>query len=403
VSGHTGSFFNTNSSPQWTLDSNATRYITLSNPYPQDLTYPLGNAQGDKTYLGLGAGTILRNTANNPQMYQWNFSIRREVGWQSMVEVNYTGSRGVKLTNAAVPNSFYGYISDPKANNLNKQTVQLYRLLRPMPQFDGAGSSELGTGDSWYNAMQMKWEKRFSRSLTLLAHYTWSKFLDDVSNGSGNLDWLSATNGRNLQDLFDYRQEKSFSSNDVAHRFVATGVYQLPVVQGRPYANNINRILDGFIGGTLRSGTQRPNLIGSPATSGSVYDRFNNWFSVAAFSQPPIDTFGSAPRFVNVRGPRLNTLDAAVTKAWKTTESQRLEFRLEASNAREPIKRPAGFFLSTAVSAPPATAPRSGPAGCRRAARKKPVAGCPCPVAGNGRRSAVSAPCNRAAWRPRAG
>lgn len=395
VAGHTGSPFNTNSGPTWSLDSNATRYITLSNPYPNGLTLPLGSSKGDATLIGLGAGTILRDTGNNPEMYQWNLSIQREIGWQSILEISYMGSRGVKLTNAAaaslsnldpsywlngngktplytrqqlqaaVPNPFYGIINDPLAVNLNRTTVQLYRLLRPMQQFDGAGSSERGTGDSWYNGGTVKWEKRFYRGFQMVAHYTWSKFLDDVSNGSSNLDWLSASNGRYLQNIWDYRQEKSLSSNDVAHRFVASGVYQLPVGQGRSYASHVNRVVDGVIGGwelggfltmqssqplqvtqnggTLWNGTQRPNLIGDPATSGSVYDRMSNWFNVAAFQQPAADSYGSAPRFLNVRGPRLTTLDASIAKGWKTTESQRLEFRSEFSNLmNHPIFNPPG-------------------------------------------------------------
>ena len=96
VAGHTGSPFNTNSGPTWTLDSNATRYITLSNPYPQGLTMPLGSSQGDSTFIGLGAGTILRNTAQNPEMYQWNFSVQREVGFGSMFSVVVTaGADGI--------------------------------------------------------------------------------------------------------------------------------------------------------------------------------------------------------------------------------------------------------------------------------------------------------------------
>lgn len=125
----------------------------------------------------------------------------------------------------------------------------------------------------------------------------------------------------------------------------------------------MNRILDGIVGGwevsalftlqssqplqvtqnggTLWNGTQRPNLLGDPATSGSVYDRYNNWFNVAAFSQPAPDTFGTAPRYLNIRGPRLNTLDAAVMKSWKVTESQSLQFRADASNVRNhPIFNP---------------------------------------------------------------
>lgn len=118
----------------------------------------------------------------------------------------------------------------------NKDTIQLYRLLRNMPHFDGANGSEPNAADSWYHGLQVKVEKRFSKGLAMLAHYTWSKMMDDVSNGSGNLNWLSNSQGSNLQNPLDFRLEKSLSGNDVAHRFVGTGVYQLPFGQGKALA-----------------------------------------------------------------------------------------------------------------------------------------------------------------------
>ena len=136
VAGHTGSPFNTDSGMTFTLDSGATQYAKLSNPYPNGLTIPLGSSLGDKTFLGRGAGTIVRSTGQNPEMYSWNVSLQREVGWDSVLEINYTGSRGLRLYNpytsltpldpsywgigrtalqAKVPNPFYGVITDPQA------------------------------------------------------------------------------------------------------------------------------------------------------------------------------------------------------------------------------------------------------------------------------------------------
>ncbi len=375
VAGHTGSPFNVDSGMTFTLDSGATQYAKLSNPYPNGLTLPLGSSLGDKTFLGRGAGTIVRSTGQNPEMYSWNVSLQREVGWDSVLEINYTGSRGLRLYNpytsltpldpsywgigrtalqAKVPNPFYGVITDPQAVNLNAPTVQYYRLLRNMPQFDGASGSEPNTADSIYHGLQIKWEKRFSRGVTMIMHYTWSKSIDDISTTSGNLTWLGGTTA--LQDPLNLKLERSLSGNDIAHRFIATGDYQIPVGRGRQFASGVNRVVDGVIGGwelsgflTLQSGpplqvsqnggniwngTQRPNLIGDPSTSGSIYDRMSNYFNVAAFSQPAIDVRGTAPRYLGMRGPAVNTLDAALLKSWKTTERQRLEFRLEASNVR---------------------------------------------------------------------
>lgn len=378
VAGHTGAAFNTDASVPWSLDSGATRNATLSNPYPQGILTPPGSAQGDSTFIGLGVGTITRFN-RNPEMYSWNFSIQRETGWNSIFEMNYTGSRGVHLYSpytslsplplnywygpnamtraqlqAAVPNPFYNIITDPKATNLNGKTIQQYRLFRNMPQYDGVGGSDPNAADSVYNALQLKWEKRFSKGFTMLTHYTWSKMIDDASVTDGNLTWLGGSTS--FQNPLDYRLERSLSQHDVPHRFVLTGDWQLPVGRNRLVGAHMNRVLDavaggwevsafftaqsGFplqvsqSGGTLWNGTQRPNLIGDPASSGSIHDRLGGYFNQNSFSRPNPDTFGTAARTLAIRGPYVNTLDAALLKNWRVTEHQRAEFRFEASNVR---------------------------------------------------------------------
>ena len=84
---------------------------------------------------------------------------------------------------------------------------------------------------------------------------------------------------------------------------------------------------------TLWNGTQRPHLLGDPSTTGPMAGRLNQYFNEAAFARPNSDTLGSAPRYLGYRGPRLNTMDAALLKSWRIRENQRAEFRLEAANA----------------------------------------------------------------------
>jgi hypothetical protein len=393
VYGHLGSGFTTNVGPTFSLDSNATRFATLSNPYPNGMTLPPGTSQGDSTFIGLNLGAPVPSNNRNPEYYSWNFSIQREVG-SGVVEVNYTGSRGAHLfypftslsplpmnlwypgtpgaftrdqLNAQVPNPFFGYITDPTAVNLNRATVQRFRLLRPMPQYDGTsvGTAEPPTANSYYHALQMKYEKRFSKGLTFVGHYTWSKTIDDSSISSGNTSWLGGSTS--LQNPFNRAGEKSLSAHDIAHRMVLTGSYQLPFGKGRPWGNNANRLVNAFIGGwevsafalfqggnplqvsqnggVLQNGTQRPNLIGDPSMPGGVVDRLNGYFNNAAFSQPLPDTFGSAPRYLNYRGPGIKTVDTALLKNWTIKEGQRFEFRLEAVN-----------FTNTPIFADPSTA-----------------------------------------------
>ena len=134
---------------------------------------------------------------------------------------------GRTALNAAVPNPFYGLITDPQATALNGPTVQRFRLLRPMPHFNGANvaTSEPPIGDP-YHALQMKWDKRFSQGFSVLAHYTWSKMIDNGSHSSGNVSWLGGSTS--VQNIWDLDAERSLSAHDVAHRVAVAGVWQLP-------------------------------------------------------------------------------------------------------------------------------------------------------------------------------
>ncbi len=381
VFGHTGAGFVTNKGPDFSLDSNETLFARLNNPYPQGMLLPPGSSQGDRTFLGLGVGTPVPSFNRNPEYYSWNMSFQREFS-VGVVEVNYTGSRGAHLfnpytnlvpmplstwypgegrytrdqLNASVPNPFFGVITDPIAVNMNRSTIQRFRLERGMTQYDGAnsGTAEPAVANSYYHALQMKYEKRFSRGVTFLGHYTWSKMLDDASIGSGNYSWLGGSTA--MQNPLNRRGEKSLSAHDIAHRVVLSGAYQLPFGKGRTFGGGANRLIDGIIGGwevsafalfqggnplqigqnggiMQNGGSQRPNLIGDPSVSGPIVDRLNNgYFNRAAFTQPAPDVFGTAPRYLNYRGPAIKTVDAALLKSINTHEGQRFEFRLEATN-----------------------------------------------------------------------
>lgn len=374
VFGRPGTGFTINSPSIWSLDSNATLNSQLANPFPNGVQLPPGRSQGDNTLLGFGTGTIVRDNNRNPEYHSWNLSIQRELPKQSVLELNYTGSRGTHLfmpittlsplsqqyyglgrtaLNALVPNPFFGQITDSRSA-LSQPTVTRVRTLRPMPHFDGTsvGQAEPARGDSNYHAMQVKWEKRFGQGLTMLTHYTWSKMIDNVSHSSGNVSWLGGSTS--LQNIWDLRGERSLSSHDIANRFIMTGSYELPFGKGRKFASTMPRVLNWIAGGwdlsgvllmqsgnplqvlqsggNIWDGTQRPNLIGDPSTSGRVQDRIDRYFNPAAFSQPAVDVPGSAPRNLNYRAPGIKTLDAALLKSVNVGEGKRFEFRAEATN-----------------------------------------------------------------------
>jgi Carboxypeptidase regulatory-like domain/TonB dependent receptor len=382
VKGHTGVGFSTTSNIESSRDGNLTQYASLDNPYPNGLTIPPGNSQGASTFLGLSVSTDSRFN-QNPQYQQWNFSIQRALPGNSVVQVNYTGGKGTHLyfgggvtnanlldpqywpagrtkLNSLVTNPFYGIITNP-LSALSAPTVTLNTLLRPYPQYSGGVSgSARNIANSIYHGVQFQYEKRFSHGLSVLAHYTISKLIDDSSFSDGNVGWLGGVT--DVQNPLNLRLERAVSAQDIPQRLVTTFSYQLPIGKGKPIGNGWGRGLNMALGGwevnalmtfskgfplnsgsqfrelplqgaTLWNGVQRPNLIGDPRMPGSVEDRLNNYLNVNAFSRPAPDTFGTMPRTLpNYRSPGLRNADMAIFKNVALNEVRYLQLRLEAFN-----------------------------------------------------------------------
>jgi hypothetical protein len=374
IKGHTGSGFSTDSGPEFSRDGGLTQYATLENSYPNGLNIPPGNSLGPATFLGLGIGTETRPDSN-PQYQSWNFSVQRQIPLGSVVEVNYTGSKGNHLyfgggvenqnrldpslwsmgrtaLNALVPNPFYGIITNTQSR-LSQPSVTLNTLLRPFPQYAGGVSgSTPNIGNSVYHAVQFKYEKRLSHGFSVQGHYTISKLIDDSSFSAGNVSWLGGTTS--VQNYKNLRLERSVSAMDVPQRLVMSFAYEVPVGKGKAIGAGMGKVpnailggwsIDGLMtfsrgfplipglqGGVLWEGSQRPNLLGDPSVAGSVESRMNNYFNTAAFSRPAPDTFGTAPRTLNYRAPGLKNADMSLLKSVRFTEARSLQFRLEAFN-----------------------------------------------------------------------
>ena len=362
----------------WSLDSSRTQYATLTNLFPAGLTLPPG--RNPNWFLGFGAGTPSPKD-DNPQYQQWNFSVQREVPGNGVIEANYVGTKGTHLffgqgdtvsnlnplypmywgigrntLTSSVPNPFYGLITNPIATTYNQPTIQLNRLLRPFPEYTSVGGyrASRNIANSIYHALQLKYEKRFSHGLSVIAHYTISKMISDSDVSGSDVNFIAGDSS--IQDYFNLRNERSLSAFDVPQRLVVSFDYQLPLGRGRAFGKSMNRVLDGVIGGwelsgiasassrtplgitqsasTMWQGSQRPNQIGDPSMPGKPRDKLLNYFNVAAFSAVPADTIGSTPRFLaTYRGPNLINEDVTLMKDFRITESKRVQLRLEMYSA----------------------------------------------------------------------
>ena len=85
-----------------------------------------------------------------------------------------------------------------------------------------------------YNALNVNYTHRVSQGLTLLASYTFSKFLDNVG-GPNTWANASANFSENIRNVYNLAAEKSVDATDITHSFVLSYVYELPVGKGRKY------------------------------------------------------------------------------------------------------------------------------------------------------------------------
>lgn len=185
---------------------------------PGLLVNPGGAVQG-------APASIDPNGARPPRYNQWNVSLQRELFKDLVVEGSYVANRGAWLQagggnnnagsalisynaiNPAVLQSLGLDITNPTTRTLLTSTITspvavaagfkkpyanfpdsgtVIQSLRPYPQYGGIGTLWAPLGDSSYNAFQAKLTKRFSRGLTGIVSYAFSKTLDSYE-GNGNI------------------------------------------------------------------------------------------------------------------------------------------------------------------------------------------------------------------------
>jgi hypothetical protein len=268
-----------------------------------------------------------------PISYQYNLDIQREVARNLLIELGYVGNVSHHLT----ANDF----------TLNQVPPQLMgagntQSLRPFPQFSNVTWINPSIGNSTYHAGFVRAEKRYSKGFSFLAHYTFSKFIDDVESSN---EYGSAGS---YMDQYNRRLDKGLSGSDVPHRLIVTVLYELPRYKG-------NKVINGVIGGwrlgvlqtyqsgpvftvvtasnttnAFQAGALRPNLLRNPALP-SDQQSVTRWFDTAAFVQPAFATFGNSPRS-GLRGAPLTTTDATAEKTFAIHEGWKFDLRAEFYN-----------------------------------------------------------------------
>ena len=291
-------------------------FLTLSNPFPNN-----PNLSGNLSSLTVDGYEL---HAPSPYLQSWNFTLEREIGLSSALEVSYVGSKGTHL-------------------GIQVNINQPYRLAQyagtfPVP-YAGFGTINYFSfeGNSIYNAGMITLRRRFAHGFFYTFNYTYSKSIDDASQLNG-----SSTGGYSgLQDARNLRGDRGRSDWDIGHQFTMAFSWLLPfqrnvLVRGWQIAGT-GRLYTGAPFTPIVSNVNlnlgeanRPNrLAKGPVPNPDV----NVWYNVADFPQVPQGafTFGDSGRGI-LDGPGLIEMNLTLFKNFAVKEKQNLQLRWEVFN-----------------------------------------------------------------------
>jgi hypothetical protein len=203
-------------------------------------------------------------------------------------------------------------------------------------------------GDSNYNSLQTKVEKRLTSHFTTLASFTWAKLMTDDSNPP--LYFVGYHAGQ-PQDMKNMRLEHSVSPQDVKYQFTWQISYDLPIGKGRVL--NLNRPANAILGGWTTNAIAYVSTgvpINSPVVGTNPY--FNQrtdlacdpskgaphtaaqWFKPDCFVTPASQFVpGTAPAYLDhVRTMGAQNLDVSLYKIFQMGEKRKLRFEISSFN-----------------------------------------------------------------------
>jgi Carboxypeptidase regulatory-like domain len=313
-----------------------------------------------------------------PQSQQWSLGVQREIGHNMVLDISYAGNVSKNLpvqwffnqpTFSPVAVNFQSL--DPAANPY---------LRRPFANFNIASNIVANVLSSNYNAGTVKVDKRFSKGYSFLSTYTWSKSIDQ-----GAEVFTTSSNHAFLSNNRDFNANRGVSVFDVPHRWVTSGIVELPFGRGKQFLNSggwQDKLFGGFrLSGvfTLQSGlpftpylltaattgrtntgmagiVERGDLVGDPYLSGDEWDAaVRAWETLgtplafvrraAINTNYALGTGGNLGRNV-FRAPYGRSLNLSLAKITRLGEGTQLELRADMFNVTREVLHATNRALS---------------------------------------------------------
>jgi hypothetical protein len=305
--------------------------------------YPVADFRSDTPFPVPYSASVLDDKYITAYTQNFSLTLERELATDLRLRLGYVGTKGTNLKadydqNAPIFNPNLT-LAQNRSTIDARRPIQGYQTISRF--FHGLNST--------YHAMQLSLDKRYSRGVTVLTSYTWSKTLDYYS--------VNGYSGGRVSNPFDFFFARSVADQHRPHRLVTSFVWDLPSMSaiqqskagkailgdwklsgiatfqsGRPFA--IGATSDPVAG----AGTARADLLGSGnpvldsgRSKGQILDAY---FDKGRFQNPAPNTYGTLGRNA-LTGPGYANFDASVSKGFRLPflgESGQGVFRFEGFN-----------------------------------------------------------------------
>ena len=298
----------------------------------------------------------------NPYGMQFNLGIQQSLRGDWVVGAAYAGSRGNHLLRIGDANLAPFTV-------LNGIKVYHPELGRMNPNFASI-TQRISDSQSFYNALQLSAQKRFSYGLRAQISYTFSRSIDDAS-GVNSQDFTDGT--PYVMDFYDRKNDRGLSAFWAQHVFTGNWSYELPFARSMKGAgalvlkgwqlNSITTVQTGHPFevrlGFNRSGNlntvnyamhERPDL--KPGYSNNpILGGPDRYWDINAFQLQPANQRGNLGRNTLI-GPGLMEFDMSAAKSLALDETRHFEFRAEMFNLpnHPNFNAPSGFTAFTGVN-----------------------------------------------------
>ena len=279
---------------------------------------------------------VIPNTLHEGTLHSWNVAFQRQLPYGFTADIAYVGSKGVNLVADLDTNASLQYGS---GNNGRPQFAQFNRT--------GTSRTRTNLGESRYDGLQVKVDRRFLNGLLVTNSYTLGRSMDLAQENGG------------INTPIDFDLVWARSDTDRLHNYVMSAVYELPFGPHKPWLTEglTSKILGGWqVSGLFvaQSGQAlsiggNGTLLNTPGNTAFVDLNGDNnvlgglgpgllYFDPTVYSLPAAGVQGNMKRHSGPDGPGFWQLDGSLFKRFQISDSKYAEFRVDAYNVTNSVR-----------------------------------------------------------------